>query len=70
MIVSKEHYEEYKEMLEKEAVTTFVGIDAAAERFANEYNVSKDEARIRIESNTNADWVVSPGNKVYVRYSI
>ncbi len=70
MIVSKKHYEEYKKTFEEESAITFDGIDAAVERFSNEYNVSKDEARERIENNTNADWIVSPDNKVYVMYSI
>ena len=66
MIASKKHFEEFKKEFEEKAVKIFDSLEDAAEAFANAVNVSTDEAKLRIENNTNGDWMVCPNGKVYV----
>jgi len=66
MICTKKHFEEYKDVFEKDAVQVFNSLEEASEEFSKRVEVSKETAKERIENNTNADWIVSPDNKVYV----
>lgn len=66
MISSKKHFEEYKESIEQHAVKTFTDLESAAIFFSTNYKVSIEEAKNRIENDTNADWIVCPNGNVYV----
>jgi len=66
MISTKKHFEEYKDYFVKNATKIYDSLDDASSDFAEKFNVSKDDARERIENNTNADWIVSPSGKVYM----
>lgn len=66
MRASFKHFDEYKKEFEENAVKTFESLDDATKFFSVKYNVDENEAKKRIENNTNGDWIVSPTDKVYI----